>query len=136
MSEQEKVHPTEELKRKLVATNALITDEEIKELKSQVNAAIVIETLRVGAPIDDPDNRMTAKHSRVLSLKDVGVFVNEKTNKKYLIYLLGNDGYRYPTLIKRIKEGVALEVTLKAVRVVEGLETEDATLWMSMRQPA
>ena len=138
MTEQERHLPEGELKRKLVATNALITDEELRKLTDRRNKGVMIKTTETAVSIDNPTKTHTRNKDYTFVLEDIGVYVDPETGNKYLIHLVELQGQRFFTRMRWVREGqiegqmenFLYEGTINQVVFREGIESEDATLWV------
>lgn len=137
MAEQERHFPEEEIKRKLVATNALITDEELRKLKDRQNRAVLVKTTEIAVSVDNPSKTHARNKDYTFVLEDVGVYIDPQTGNKYLTYLVELQGQRFFTRMRWVREGqiegrmekFLYEGTINDVAFREGMESDDSTLW-------
>lgn len=138
MTEQERHFSEEELRRKLVATNALITDEELRKLKDRQNRGVLVKTTETAVSVDSPSKTYTRNKDYTFVLEDVGVYTDHQTGDKYLIYLVELQGQRFFTRMRWVREGqiegrmenFLYEGTINDVVFREGIESDDSTLWI------
>ena len=139
MTEQEKLLSQEEIKRKLAATNALVTGEELRKLRDRRNRGVKIEAIETSVSVDNPTKTYTRNKSYTFVLKDVGVHFDPQTGNQYLIHLIDPHDKRYFTRMRWVRKGqiegrmenFLHEGTINKVVFMEGIESEDTTLWLT-----
>lgn len=128
MTEQEKLSSQAEIKRKLTETNALISDDEIQQLRIHLNQAVMTPVTESVYQNESADLRKTEERRHTFRLKDIGIFIDEKSSQKFLIYLLDTAGYRHFTQMRWTLPKGTLEMTIQSVSVGQAIHVEDATL--------
>ncbi len=122
--------PEAELREKLKATNALISDQELEILKGRsIIRTSVLETV---APYHNLSQRRSGVRPYVFRLHDVGVYTNDVTRQKYLIYLLDTHGYKHFTRMRWNVEDGLLEMTIQSIQYSEPIAAQEATIYPFM----
>ena len=98
MTEQEKRLSEEEIKRKLVEINALISDDEFKRLKGAIGKEVEVTFIRLTALLDQEHDWAPTEQVGVsrFILKSFSLVVDLTTNQKYLAFLEDSNQKYFP----------------------------------------
>lgn len=128
MTEQEKLSSQAEIKRKLTETNALITEDEIQQLLIHLNQAVMTPVTESVYQNESAGHRKTEERRYTFRLKDIGIFIDEESRQKFLIYLLDTAGSKHFTQMRWTLPQGKLDMTIRSVSVGQAIHVEDATL--------